>query len=91
MKVFHLECGSFDHKPMIIHQAGIPIRKQKPWRFEQVWLKDEGCHSTIKNAWQSNLHSLSPMTVVEKNLEDFQSKLWVWSKFSFGNITRNLV
>lgn len=31
------------------------------------------------------------MTVVEKNLEDFQSKLWVWSKFSFGNITQNLV
>ena len=32
-----LECGMSDHKPIITHPFGIPVRKQKPWRFKQVW------------------------------------------------------
>lgn len=42
-KVIHLECGSSDHKSIIIHPNGIPIQKQKPWHFEQVWLSEIGC------------------------------------------------
>lgn len=30
-KVKVLECGSSDHKPLIIHPCGIPIRLNKPW------------------------------------------------------------
>ena len=54
-KVVHLECGSFDYKPIIIHPLGIPQRRQKPWRFEQVWLVDEGCHATVNSTWNINL------------------------------------
>lgn len=50
LKVYHLECGCFDHKPIIIHPLGIPTRHQKPWRFEQVWLQEEGCHETVNLA-----------------------------------------
>ena len=37
-KVSHLEYGCSDHKPIVIHPLGIPIRHHKPWQFEQVWL-----------------------------------------------------
>lgn len=37
-----LECGTSDHKPMVIHLEDIPVRPNKPWRFEQMWLEDEG-------------------------------------------------
>lgn len=33
-KVCTLECGTLDHKPIVIHPTGINIRKQRPWRFE---------------------------------------------------------
>lgn len=42
-KDLHLECGSPDYKPLIILPLGIPKRRRKPWRFEQMWLKDKGC------------------------------------------------
>ena len=31
IKVKILECGSLDHKPLIIHPCGIPMRINKPW------------------------------------------------------------
>lgn len=34
-KVVHLECGSSDHKPLMIYLAGISRRINKPWWFEQ--------------------------------------------------------
>ena len=52
-KVSHLECGCSDHTPIVIHPLGIPIKHHKPWRFEQVWLQDEGCHITMEGAWRS--------------------------------------
>ena len=33
-KVVHLECGSSDHKPLIMQLKGIQIKQRKPWRFE---------------------------------------------------------
>ena len=85
--VKHLKCGFSDHKPIIIHLEGIPIRKQKPWRFKQVWLKEDECRAVVESAWQESLSSTSPMGVVETNLETCQARLRSWSKNSFGNIT----
>ena len=49
-KIVHLECGTLDYKPIVIHPLGIPLRHQQPWRFKQVWLKEEGCHETVASA-----------------------------------------
>lgn len=35
-KVMVLECGTSDHKPILIHPCGIPVRQNKPWRFEKM-------------------------------------------------------
>ena len=51
-KVSHLECGCSDHKPIVIHPLCIPIKHHKPWRFEQVWLQDEGRHIIVEGAWR---------------------------------------
>lgn len=88
-KVIHLECGSSDHKSIIIHPKGIPIRKQKPWRFEQVWLGKIGCHEAVLAAWQSSYTGSHMEGVVEK-VSRCQNKLQSWSKLCFGNITKTL-
>ena len=50
-KVIHLECGSFDHKPILICLNGIPKHRQKPWRFEHMWLGEEWCRDTVETTW----------------------------------------
>ncbi|KAL4625859.1 hypothetical protein ACB092_05G055500 [Castanea dentata] len=89
-KVYHLECEYSDHKPIIIHPLGIPIRHKKPWRFEQVWLQEEDCHEAINLTWTSTHSDPSPMVRTE-NSQSCQASLKLWSKNSFGNITRQLI
>ena len=50
-KVVHLESVSFNHKPLKIYLAGIPKRINKPWRFEKMWMEDEGCREVVEDAW----------------------------------------
>ena len=85
-----LECGTLDHKPVIIHPMGIPGKKQRPWRFEQVWLDDRGCHVTVHTTRNQNFGNF-PMTNVAGKVNNCQSSLEWWSKQNFGNITRQLV
>ena len=51
-KVVHLECGSSDYKPLVILPKGVQIKHKKPWRFEQMWLEDEGCGEVVDLAWR---------------------------------------
>ena len=89
-KVSHLECGCSDHKPIVIHPLGIPIRHYKPWQFEQVWLQDEGCHKTVEEIWKLVQVYESPIATVKTNLERCQVGLKLWSRTSFDNITKRL-
>ncbi|XP_030923315.1 uncharacterized protein LOC115950217 [Quercus lobata] len=88
-KVVHLECGTSDHKPIMIHLLGIPKRINKPWRFEQMWMKDEGCREVIEDAW-SYVHQGNPMSRVEGKVERCRKNLKWWSKVAFDNVTRSL-
>ena len=89
--ITHLDAIFSDHKPLLIQLDGIPIRNQRPWRFEQVWLKDAACHTTMEAAWVNSIFSPNPMSVVKANLRTCQDKLREWSKGSFGNITHNII
>lgn len=50
-KVVHLESGTLDHKLIMIYLEGFPKRVNKPWRFEQMWMRDESCREVIEDAW----------------------------------------
>ena len=49
-KGVHLECGTSDHKPLMILLASIPKKSNKLWRFEQMWMEDVGCREVVENA-----------------------------------------
>lgn len=53
-------------------------RKQRPWRFEQMWLEDEGCHDVVKATWRRAVRG-SPMAMVEGKINMCQLKLKWWS------------
>jgi len=89
-KVLHLECRSSDHKPLLILPMGVPKKKRrKPWRFEQMWLEDDGCRDIVDSAWRQQVSGKS-MDQVEEKIKICQARLSRWSRLAFGNITRAL-
>ena len=65
-KVVILDCGKSDHKPMLIHPCGVPVRRNKPSCFEKMWLDEEGCHDTVSSAWRESEGSTPMCGVVNK-------------------------
>ena len=53
--IIMLESGSSNYKPLIIHP-------NKPWRFKQIWLEDDGYHDTMASAWTDKAEG-TPMGV----------------------------
>ena len=88
-KVRHLEYGSSNHKPILILPKGIPKRRRKPWRFEQMSLGDPRCKEVVVLAWERSV-SGSPIVQVEGKIKECQANLKQWSCLHFGNITRAL-
>ena len=39
--------GSSNQNPILILPEGLEVKPQRPWRFEQLWLEDEGYHDTV--------------------------------------------
>ena len=67
-KVVHLECGSSDHKPLIILLKGVQMKHKKPWRFEHMWLEDERCGEVVDLAWRRVCPG-NPMVQVEGKIK----------------------
>ena len=88
-KVIHLECGSSDHKPILICLNGVPKFRNKPWRFEHMWLEEEGCRDTVEAAWGCDVPGQA-MARVDGKITHCQAKLKWWSRMAIGNITRLL-
>ena len=86
-KVVHLECGSSDHKPIVIFPTGIPKKNQRPWRFEHMWLEEGGCHASVEAVWNQNVLG-DPMKKVEIKIDKCQINLKWWSRMDFGNVTK---
>ena len=54
LKVYHLNCTSSDHVPILISLFGLipPIRK-KLFQFEQMWLSNPSCEKVVCSTWDS--------------------------------------
>ena len=89
-KVKTLVSASSDHSPIMVLPEGIILKPQRPWRFEHMWLEEQGCHDTVKNAWKA-VSADPPMPKVMLNVDTCKTQLRVWSKKSFGNVVNTLL
>lgn len=58
----------------INHPCGVPMNLNKPWRFEQIWLEEVGCHEAVTLAWCGSMED-ALMNKVMNKLGVCQNKL----------------
>ena len=88
-KVQHLRTHSSDHKAILIKLEGIIPRSIRPFKFEQMWLCDEGCRNTILEVWEAAPLAVSLVQVASK-IKICGEKLLEWSHRSFGSIKKQI-
>ena len=88
-KVRHLNSYSSNHKAIVIKLEGITPQLNRPFKFEQMWLKDSGCSITVSFAWGLDTGPAS-MPMVARKIKICGDKLAKWSKESFGCIKKQI-
>ena len=66
-RVNHVKANSSDHNPIIIKPDGIPPGMNKPFRFEQMWMKEQGCVGTPLSQRGELLKFQLPCCCFQKN------------------------
>jgi hypothetical protein len=72
--VQHLLAHSFDHNPIILDTAPTNLTLPHPFRFEEFWMFDPSCGSTISYAWTNHFIG-SPPFILSKKLKSTKSAL----------------
>lgn len=57
------------------------------FRFEEVWIEEEGCNNIIEQAWQSGYIGDTIKDVMDV-IKICNKKLSQWNRQSFGNVQR---
>lgn len=79
----------FFRSPISILLEGFIEKTQRPWRFEQLWLENNGCHDIVERVWRM-ASSGSPMADVMSKIEACQRQLTQWSKNLVCNVSKTL-
>ncbi|RVW59604.1 Transposon TX1 uncharacterized 149 kDa protein [Vitis vinifera] len=78
-----------DHSPILLDGGGVR-RGPIPFRFENMWLKEEGFKELLKGRWQGFNCSGSYSFVLSEKLKALKVKLKNWNKEVFGKVGVNL-
>ncbi|KAL4631902.1 hypothetical protein ACB092_04G012200 [Castanea dentata] len=90
--IHHLDAFHSDHKPLLLcfdSEFKRFYRKGKPFRFEEMWLKDSTCELVIKDSWGDQAVSESVWGFQQK-IVACQLKLKEWDKKCFGYVHNSL-
>ena len=75
-----------DHCPILLDCGG--TRKgPSPFRFENMWLKEEGFKDLLRNWWVGFQFRGSFSFTLFENLKVLQACLKIWNREVFGNVT----
>ena len=65
-KVQHLLTHSSDHKAILIKLDGITLRLNRPFKFEQMWLREGGCSDTMVKVWGPSSQNANMLQIAGK-------------------------
>ncbi|KAJ9701497.1 hypothetical protein PVL29_006726 [Vitis rotundifolia] len=78
-----------DHFPILLDGGGVR-RGPIPFRFENMWMKEEGFKELLKGWWQGFSFSGSYSFILSEKLKALKVKLKNWNKEVFGKVGVNL-
>lgn len=88
VRVHHISGSLSDHCPLWIFSDDENVRfykRDRPFRFEVMWMKDNGCEGVVKDVWE-NQYSGTSMNRLVSEVEACCTKLKTWNRLSFGHI-----
>jgi hypothetical protein len=74
-----------DHYPILL-DCGRIIGGKSPFRFENMWLQEDGFVDRVKHWWTSYLFPGSPSHIMASKLKALKVDLKQWNTNEFGNI-----
>ena len=75
-----------DHFSILLNEGDKPIGGSLPFRFENMWFKEEGFHTLIAYWWTNlEFHGTRSYVLMEK-LKALKGKLRFWNKETFDNV-----
>ena len=74
-----------DHFPIVL-EGGAFQRGRRPFRFENIWLKDEGFVKRVRSWWESYNVLGAPSFVLANKLKLLKNDLKKWNVEVFGNV-----
>ena len=77
-----------DHFPILLDGGGVR-RGPVPFRFENMWLKEEGFKDLLKGWWQGLRFSGSFSFILAEKLKALKVILKSWNKDVFGKVGVN--
>lgn len=81
-----LPFGGSDHWPIQLEIKGIDSPRNRPFRFENIWLSHQNFISNIEKWWSEDLQIQGTiMFLLHKRLKHIKLRLKEWNK-EFGNI-----
>ncbi|XP_074302786.1 uncharacterized protein LOC141634757 [Silene latifolia] len=86
-KLFHLDREWSDHAPLKVvfdKRTKEEVSQRKRFRFEHVWVEEEGCEETIRRAWERDAGNII------ETISECASELIKWKGINIGGITRDL-
>ncbi|KAL2924829.1 GTP-binding protein 10-like protein [Bienertia sinuspersici] len=84
--LLHLDREWSDHAPiklLLRNQMSYLDKKERPFRFEQMWTTHEGCEEVISNAWTLG-------STLKHKLDMCTEELKMWGSQNFGAIVKEL-
>jgi len=82
-----LPFGGSDHWPVQLEIKGIDAPKNRPFKFENIWLSHMEFISNIEKWWAEYLQIQgSRMYILHKRLRHIKFRLKEWNRKDFGNI-----
>ena len=78
-----------DHFPIALEGDRGLVRGPSPFRFENMWLKDDGLMLLIRGWWQGLSFRGSNSFILAQNLKALKTKLKVWILKVFGRVDSN--
>uniref|UniRef100_A0A2N9EUT4 Uncharacterized protein n=1 Tax=Fagus sylvatica TaxID=28930 RepID=A0A2N9EUT4_FAGSY len=78
-----------DHFPLLL-EVGSVVRGKSPFRFENMWLQDEGFVDRVDAWWSNYLFCGPPSLVLARKLKALKEDLKKWNYHEFGNVNFKL-